>query len=100
MLAWEIYSLRKCGTKIIPYVLTWDGVVTKCHRSYVRLLGLPPNIESYIQTRVLKRTLETVSVDMRRSVYDGTADAGRLEKAIGKILIASFAEAKGLTITT
>ena len=68
---------------IIPYVMTWDRMVTICHRNYVRQLRLPANIESYIQARVLKRTLESVSRESRRNVY---GDAGRLEKALEKML--------------
>ncbi|KAI4291886.1 hypothetical protein PAPHI01_1160, partial [Pancytospora philotis] len=45
-------DLLKCGVKIVPYVMTWDGVVTKCHRKYVSELGIPPNVEAYIQSRV------------------------------------------------
>ena len=32
LLAGEISSMYKCQTKIMPYVMTWDGVVTKRHR--------------------------------------------------------------------
>ena len=85
-LASEISSLHKCPTKIIPYVMTWDGIVTKCHKSYVSQLGLSPNVESYIQTRVLKKTLETVSLEARRSIFDEAGDSERLEKALERML--------------
>ncbi|EQB61244.1 hypothetical protein NAPIS_ORF01225 [Vairimorpha apis BRL 01] len=38
-------------TKIIPYVITWDGVVTKYHKKYLLQLQISPNIEAYIQSR-------------------------------------------------
>ena len=34
MLAGEIGALHKCSVTIIPYVMTWDGVVTKYHSRY------------------------------------------------------------------
>ena len=46
----------KCKTKIIPYVMTWDGVVTKLHNIYSKELGITESIEAYIQTIVLKKT--------------------------------------------
>ena len=61
LLAGELGMLHKCSVKIVPYVMTWDGIVTKHHRRHAATLGIPPNVESYIQTRVIKRTLETVS---------------------------------------
>lgn len=66
--------------------MTWDGIVTKSHKRYVSQLGLPKNIESYIQTRVLKKTLESVSFEARRSILDERGDTGRIEKAMEKLL--------------
>ena len=66
--------------------MTWDGIVTKCHKSYVSRLGLLPNVESYIQTRVLKKTLETVPLEARRSIFDEAGDSERLEKALERML--------------
>ncbi|KAI5169413.1 hypothetical protein PAEPH01_0688 [Pancytospora epiphaga] len=40
-----------CRTRIIPYAMTWDGVVTKHHRRHLKEIGIA---ESYIQTIVLK----------------------------------------------
>ena len=68
LLAGEISQLYKCSVKIIPYVMTWDGVVTKCHKKYISELDVPPNVEAYIQTRVLRRTLESVSFEARRGI--------------------------------
>ena len=55
-----------CSTKIIPYVLTWDGVVTTYHKKYSKEIGLADSVEAYIQTIVLKKTLESISFDFRR----------------------------------
>ncbi|KAI5170037.1 hypothetical protein PAEPH01_1195 [Pancytospora epiphaga] len=40
----------KCKTKIIPYVMTWDGVVTNYHKQYSREISLADSVEAYIQT--------------------------------------------------
>ena len=34
----QIYKAKK--TTIIPYVMTWEGVVTKYHEQYCRELGI------------------------------------------------------------
>ena len=60
-------AIHKCTTKIIPYVLTCDGVVTKFHKSYSKQIGLSLKIEAYIQYIVLKKTLESISFDYRRN---------------------------------
>ena len=63
----------KCKTKIIPYVMTWDGVVTNYHRRYMKEIGLSDSIEAYIQSIVLKKTLESVSFDYRRGATESAA---------------------------
>jgi hypothetical protein len=34
LLAKEFGILYKCSTRVIPYVMTWDGMVTNFHRGY------------------------------------------------------------------
>ncbi|KAI5168711.1 hypothetical protein PAEPH01_0352 [Pancytospora epiphaga] len=46
-------------TRIIPYVMTWDRVVTKYHRKHSKDIGIT---ESYIQMIMLKKTLESRSM--------------------------------------
>jgi hypothetical protein len=70
LLANEIALERKCKVKIIPYVMTWEGLVTKCHRRYRDEIGIPPKVEAYIQSLVLKKTLESISFDRRRGVEE------------------------------
>ena len=66
VLANKLGMEMNCKTKIIPYVMTWDGVVTNYHKNYSKEIGLTDSIESYIQTIVLKKTLESISFDYRR----------------------------------
>ncbi|KAF7684515.1 hypothetical protein TCON_0291 [Astathelohania contejeani] len=48
LLANELGLLYKAKTTIIPYVMTWDGVVTKYHRNYLKELNITFTIEAYI----------------------------------------------------
>jgi hypothetical protein len=74
LLAKELGLVYKCKTRIIPYVMTWDGVVMNFHRRYRNDLGITPTIEAYIQSRVLKTTLEAISLEKRRG------DTGRIHQ--------------------
>ncbi|TBT99947.1 hypothetical protein CWI36_1794p0010, partial [Hamiltosporidium magnivora] len=49
LLANELGLIYKCSVEIIPYVMTWDGIVTKYHKSYLKRLEIPMNVEAYIQ---------------------------------------------------
>ena len=46
--------------------MTWDGIVTKYHKGYLKTLGIPVNVEAYMQTTVLRKTLESISLEYRR----------------------------------
>ncbi|KAM0687985.1 hypothetical protein COBT_000765 [Conglomerata obtusa] len=70
ILANELGMIYKCKTRIIPYVNTWDGLVTKFHRQYCRTLEIPAETEAYIQTITLKKTLELISLDRRRGIEE------------------------------
>ncbi|TBU11332.1 hypothetical protein CWI38_1262p0010, partial [Hamiltosporidium tvaerminnensis] len=54
LLANELGLIYKCSVEIIPYVMTWDGIVTKYHKSYLKRLEIPMNVEAYSQSIVLK----------------------------------------------
>ncbi|EQB61133.1 hypothetical protein NAPIS_ORF01293 [Vairimorpha apis BRL 01] len=53
LLANELGAIHEARTKIVPYVMTWDGVVTKYHKKYIRELEIKPFLEAYIQYIVL-----------------------------------------------
>ncbi|KAL6120401.1 hypothetical protein NUSPORA_02875 [Nucleospora cyclopteri] len=42
----------------MPFVLTWDYVVTKYHNLYAKRLSIPSKIKTYIETIVLKNIRE------------------------------------------
>ncbi|KAI5169433.1 hypothetical protein PAEPH01_0708 [Pancytospora epiphaga] len=62
--------------RIIPYVMTWDGAVTKYHRRHLKGIWIIESVESYIQTIVLKKTLESILFEYRRGAerLDETED--------------------------
>ena len=76
LIANELAISRKCKVKIIPYVMTWEGLVTKYHKKYSNEIGLQPKVEAYIQTLVLKKTLESISFERRRGVEEEDAHEG------------------------
>ena len=69
LLGSELAMMYKCKVKIVPYVMTWEGVVTNYQKKYNKEIGIQPKIEAYIQSIVLKKTLESISLDRRRG-YD------------------------------
>jgi len=88
LLANELGMLYKCKTKIIPFVMTWDGIVTIYHKKYIKELGVPLNVEAYIQSRVLKKTLESISFDRRRNLVEGNDFEEEVEEAVKRLSIA------------
>ena len=46
--------------------MTWDGIVTIYHKNYLKELGITNNIQAYMQSKVLKKTLESINFDFRR----------------------------------
>ena len=69
--------IHKSSTRIVPCVMTWDGVVTKYHKKHIKGLEIQPHLEAYIQSIVLKKTLESISLDRRRGY--GQEDVGEEE---------------------
>lgn len=84
VLANELGQMHKCKTKIVPYVMTWEGIVTKLHKSYMQEIGITPQIEAYIQTRVLKKTLESISFDYRRGIEERPPSADEVNQKLAE----------------
>ena len=81
---YDLLSLiYKCKVRIIPYVVTWDGVVTVHHKRHIQNLGVSKTIEAYIQSRVLKKTLESLSFDQRRGQGEDYLDVAIVEAIPG-----------------
>ncbi|TBT98924.1 hypothetical protein CWI37_1537p0010 [Hamiltosporidium tvaerminnensis] len=62
----DLGLIYKWGAEMIPYVMTWDGIVTEYNKTYAKRLQIPMNVEAYIQSIVLKKTVETISFDRQR----------------------------------
>ena len=67
LLAKELNQLENMPVKIVPFVITWDGVVTKYNKDYRETLKITDKMLAYIQTVVLKKTLETISSEYRQN---------------------------------
>ena len=55
----ELSRIYKCKSKIIPLIITWDSVVTKYQKQHIKGLEIPKNV----QTKILKKTLESISFE-------------------------------------
>ena len=70
LIANELTLSYKCKVKIIPYVMTWEGLVTKYHKKHRDEIGISLKTEAYIQSLVLKKTFESISFDRRRGIEE------------------------------
>ena len=70
LIANELALTYKCKVKIVPFVMTWDGLVTKYHKKHSSEIGIIPKVEAYIQFLVLKKTLESLSFERRRGIEE------------------------------
>ncbi|KAK1350784.1 hypothetical protein LUQ84_000064 [Hamiltosporidium tvaerminnensis] len=73
--------------------MTWDGIVTKYHKYHLKRLEIHMNCEAYIQSIVLKKTVETISFDRRRGLESGLNAEESWERAsMGVIMRAEMHE--------
>ena len=84
LIANEIALSYKCKVKIIPYVMTWEGVVTKYHKKHRNEIGITPKTEAYIQSLVLKKTFESISFDRRRGIEEEDGN-NEVDELVSKI---------------
>ncbi|EQB61211.1 hypothetical protein NAPIS_ORF01192 [Vairimorpha apis BRL 01] len=98
ILANELGLIYKSKTKIIPYVMTWDGVVTTYHKRYIKELGIQPSLEAYIQSVVLKKTLESISLERRRGHDQSDAGEEEMERQVEKLVESNFKYREGITM--
>ena len=60
-------------------------MVSTYHSKNLKELGITRNIEAYIQSAVLKATLELVTFDRRRGDLSGFEGMNAVEKAIERL---------------
>ena len=79
LLANYLGSLHGFQTRIIPFVITWDGIVTTFHKNYCMQLGVDDSILPHMQFKAIKMTLESMSFDHCRRIQ---TNEGTLEKIL------------------
>ena len=89
LLANELGLIYKCSVEIIPYAMTWDGIVTRYHKSHLKRLEILMNVEAYIQSIVLKKTVQTISFDRRRGLESGLNAEESWERASMGVIMRS-----------
>ncbi|KAF9762135.1 hypothetical protein NGRA_2190 [Nosema granulosis] len=70
----------------------WDGMVTGYHKKHIQELGIQPTWEAYIQSIVLKKTLESVSLERRRGLDQDEAGEEKVERSVEKLVDSSRRE--------
>ncbi|TBU11702.1 hypothetical protein CWI38_1075p0020 [Hamiltosporidium tvaerminnensis] len=89
LLANELGLFYRCSVEIIPYVMTWDGIVTKYHKSHLKRLEILMNVEAQIQSIVPKKTVETISFVRRRGLESGLNAEESWERASMGVIMRS-----------
>ncbi|TBU05891.1 hypothetical protein CWI38_2685p0010, partial [Hamiltosporidium tvaerminnensis] len=77
----QLGLIYKCNVEIIPYVMTWDGIVTKYHKSHLKRLEIPMNVKAYIQSIVIKKTEPTPSLKEEKREENGAKNFKPKNKA-------------------
>ncbi|TBU03086.1 hypothetical protein CWI38_0592p0040 [Hamiltosporidium tvaerminnensis] len=89
LLANDLGLIYKCNVDIILYVMTWDGIVTKYNKSHLKRLEIDMNVKAYIQSIVLKKTVETISFDRRRGLESRLYAEESWERALMSLIMRS-----------
>jgi hypothetical protein len=74
--------------------MTLDGVVTSYHKKYIQELDVQPTLKAYIQSVVLKKTLESFSLDRRRELDQEETGEEEMVRALDKLVCFSSGGAK------
>ena len=99
LLANELGLIHGRRTQIISYVLTWDGIVTKCHKRYRKMFGVEKFVEAYIQSVVLKRTSESILTDFKRgSTLSDKSREKLVEEAVDRVFAAESGSADVINV--
>ncbi|XP_029656213.1 uncharacterized protein LOC115230138 [Octopus sinensis] len=65
LLASELALIHKAKVNIVPIVLTWDAIVSKYYKQYQNGLKIEYPVRAYIQTIIMKKTLESMCIDYK-----------------------------------
>jgi hypothetical protein len=64
--------------------MTWDGMATNFCRRSRNNSGATSTIEAYVQSRVVKTTLEAVFFEKRQGILDGYSEDDEARKEVGR----------------
>jgi len=62
---------KAVNTRIIPYVMTWEGLVTTFHEEYCKELRIDRRTEAYVQPGAQDDTREYLDGVSKRTTTDG-----------------------------
>ncbi|XP_029657725.1 uncharacterized protein LOC115231995 [Octopus sinensis] len=68
LLSKELELIYHANVKIVPIVLTWDGLVTSKFQQYAQSLNINERTHAYIQSLTIKKTLESMIVSYRNRI--------------------------------
>ncbi|XP_029654797.1 uncharacterized protein LOC115228332 [Octopus sinensis] len=68
LLANELEAIHHAKVKVIPVVMTWDGIVSRFFKGHLDVLKLEERVRAYIQTVVLRKTLESMQAEERHGI--------------------------------
>ena len=61
----ELSLIYKCKVKIIPYVMTWEGLVTKYRKKYRSKIGISAKTEANKLLNIVKTLRAFLWMNMR-----------------------------------
>ena len=96
LLASELAAMYKARVNVVPYVMTWDGLVTTYHEKYRKTLGISKYVEAYIQAHVIKRTLVSMIQSSREIIAADKRECGGAFDAAARRCYAEEAKAESL----
>ncbi|XP_029654654.1 uncharacterized protein LOC115228140 [Octopus sinensis] len=74
LLASELALIHKAKVNIVPIVLTWDAIVSKYYKQYQNSLKIEYPVRAYIQTILMKKTLESMCIDYKHGMMSQEDD--------------------------
>jgi hypothetical protein len=71
--------------QIISWVMAWDGIVTKVNKHYLKEIEITTSIETYMQSIVLKKTLQCISFDYRNEEPDNEKEISGRNNSLAEV---------------
>ncbi len=65
--------------------MAWDGIVTKVNKHYLKEIEITTSIETYMQSIVLKKTLQCISFDYRNEEPDNEKEISGRNNSLAEV---------------